>query len=60
MHKRRYKGYDYEAHSHPDLPPKPEAGPSPGRGQIQLWLHKGGGWYFNPVTGEKRQGKPRA
>ena len=28
--------------------------------QESTWVHGGGGWYFNVVTGERRKGKPRA
>ena len=47
MNKRRFKGYDYEAHNHPDLVRRAEK-----------WVHKGGGYYENTVTRETRRGKP--
>lgn len=49
MHKRRYKGFDYEAQN-----PKPPAPPEKPKGK---WIHKGGGWYENTVTKERRRGK---
>ena len=51
MNKRRYKGYDYETHHHPDLVRRPPT--------ADEWVHKGGGYYENTATGETRRGKPK-
>ena len=48
MNKRRFKGFDYEAHNHPDLVRRVKG----------EWIHKGGGYYENTSTGETRRGKP--
>ncbi len=58
MHKRRYKGFDYEARE-----PNPSTEPEPNQdvpGTPGTWVHKGGGYYENTVTGERRRGKPGA
>jgi hypothetical protein len=65
MYARRYKGFDYNARgTHPELlKDDPELAATPVVEEtetVEEWVHAGGGYYDNAVTGERRYGKPDA